>query len=554
LSISGGEARKLTNSPTGVQQFSWKPDGTAIAFVQEDELVGKKELEKGYDAFEVKRHNMFSKGNPVSSHIWLILSDGGEAKRLTSGSWSVSVEGSPLSWSPDGKQLAFQANESPHFGELVFTVKILDITDGNLKRITAAQIKNGIMHRERKPAFSPDGKQIAYLFHQENVAYGSDVYIASASGGTGDNLTGKLDRMFFRYEWSPDSKAVLIAADDYNKVSLWLQPLQGAVKKIKLNNLCISGRYWYHFNIGRNNSIAFVASSPQTPEELYYLSGADATPVQLTKFNEHTNEIRFGKQETFNWKSDGFNPNGILTYPPDFDPAKKYPLVLEIHGGPRSASNEWFLASVQLKAASGYIVFQPNFRGSDNMGFKFSEAINGDMCVGPGNDIMRGIAELKKRSYIDTAKIAVTGWSYGGVMTTWLTGNYQGWKCAVAGAATVNFLDEYAQSEIGSTDKFELGGGKSPYSVTDKSTKQNWLKQSPVTYAENVRTPTLLLSNAGDVIVPVSQPYNYFRILQDIGTESKFIVFPIGGHIPTDPIRNKEMHRFILEWLDKYLR
>lgn len=554
LPVNGGEAKRLTNSTTGVQHFTWNPDGTAIAFVQQDEPANKKELARGYDAFEVKHNNMFSKATPVPSHIWLISSSGEQARRLTSGSWSVATGDRPLSWSADGKRLAFQSNESPDYSEIVFTVKTLDVGNGNLKRITTAHVGNGQLHRERNAAFSPDGNHIAYLFHRENVAYGSDVYITPSGGGDGENFTGKLDRMFFRAEWSADSKAVLFAADDYNKVSLWLQPLNGNIKKIKLDNLCITGRYWYHFNAGRNNSIVFVASSPERPEELYYLANPDATPLKLTRFNDQASKIKFGKQETFSWKSDEFNPNGILTYPPDFDPQKKYPLVLEIHGGPRSASNEWFGASVQLKAARDYIVFQPNFRGSDNMGYKFSEAINGDMCEGPGNDIMRGIAELKKRPYIDTTKIAVTGWSYGGLLTTWLIGNYQGWKCAVAGAATTNFLDEYAQSEIGRTDKFELGGVKSPYSVSEKSTKQNWIKQSPITYAENVRTPTLLLSNASDVIVPVSQVYNYFRVLQDIGTESKFIVFPIEGHIPTDPARYKQMNRFILEWLDKYLR
>jgi dipeptidyl aminopeptidase/acylaminoacyl peptidase len=102
--------------------------------------------------------------------------------------------------------------------------------------------------------------------------------------------------------------------------------------------------------------------------------------------------------------------------------------------------------------------------------------------------------------------------------------------------------------------KFEYGMGKSPFSATDKTMKENWIKQSPITYAENVRTPTLIISNTGDERVPISQSYKYFRILQDIGTESKFIVFPIAGHIPTDPIRTKEINRFILEWLDKYLK
>ena len=302
----------------------------------------------------------------------------------------------------------------------------------------------------------------------------------------------------------------------------------------------------------KNNAIAMIASTPQSAQELYIMVNPESAPKQLTNFHQEIKPVRFGKLETISWKSDKFTPNGILTFPPDFDPAKKYPLVLEPHGGPRSTSKESFNPSTQLKAAHGYIVFQPNYRGSDNMGYRFSEAINGDMGEGPGRDVMRGLAELKKRSYIDSSKIAVTGWSYGGFMTTWLIGNYQGWKCAVAGAAVTDWMDQYTESDFGSMYRFEYGKGKSPF--TDKTVKENWIKNSPITYAENVKTPTLILSNTGDERVPVSQNYKYFRILQDNGTESKFIVFPIPGHVPADPIRNKEMNRYILDWLDKYLK
>ena len=559
LSINGGEAKQITSAQAGVQQFAWSPDATTFAFVQEDELLNKKQIVKGYDAFEIKYNGMYVNSKPNPSHIWLISTEGGEATRLTAGSWTLpnvtSLATPPsLNWSPDGKQIAFQSNETPYPGELVYTIKTVNIATGKVNRITDKRIEDGAMHRERQPMISPDGKSIIYQFQLNNVGYGSDVYYKSLSGGIEKNLTAPIDRCFFRAEWSTDSKAVLVSANDLNTVSLWMQPLNGTAKKISLNNLCITGAYWYQFNIGKNNSIALIASSPESPQELYYLTNAESSPKKLTTFNEEVKSINFGKQETFSWKSDEFTPNGILTFPPDFDPAKKYPLVLEIHGGPRSSSKEMFNLSTQLKAAHGYIVFQPNYRGSDNMGYDFSESINGQVGEGSGRDVMKGLAALKKRSYIDSTKIAVTGWSWGGFMTTWLIGNYQGWKCAVAGAAVTDLIDDYAQADIGYMFKYEYGNGKSPFSATDKSMKENWIKQSPITYAENVRTPTLILSNTGDERVPISQNYKYFRILQDIGTESKFIVFPIAGHFPTDPIRAKEMNKYILDWLDKYLR
>lgn len=551
LSVNGGEAKKITNSPTGVQQFAWNPDASAFAFVQSDELKNKKEIEKGYDAFEVKYNSMYLNAKPTPSHIWLIATDSGEAKRLTAGNWTIPTDGY-ISWSPDGKIIAFQSYESPYSGELISLIKTVEIATGKINRITQSQISPDAMHIERQPTFSPDGKHIVFQRNLENVGYGFDVFLTSITGGNADNLTTKLDRCFFKAVWSNDSKAIFVVANDINTTSLWMQPFTGSAKKLNLNNLSIAGAYWYEYNIGNNNSIAFIASSPQSPQELYLLATPESTPKILTNFNAEVRNIHLGKQETFTWKSDEFTPNGILTFPPDFDPAKKYPLVLEIHGGPRSSSKEFFNSSAQLKATHGYIVFQPNYRGSDNMGYRFSESINGDAGEGPGKDVMRGLTELKKRSYIDNSKIAVTGWSYGGFMTTWLIGNYQGWKCAVAGAAVTDLIAEYTLSDEGSMTRFEQGKGKSPF--TDKKVKENLIKNSPITYAENVKTPTLILSNTGDERVPISQSYTYFRALQDNGVESKFMAFPITGHSPTDPIRIKEMNRFILEWLDKYLK
>ncbi|MBP6023346.1 S9 family peptidase [Ferruginibacter sp.] len=553
LSMNGGEAKKITNSLSGVTQFEWSPNGTAFAFVQQDEVPNKKMIEKGYDGFEIKYNSMFMNARPTPSHLWLIPTDSGEAKKLTSGNWTVPA-GAPnsFSWSPDGKNIILQSNESPYSGELIFTIKTVDIATGKITRITSSQIAPDAMHKERQPLFSPDGKSIAYQLNLKNAGYAYDIFVASATGGNGMNVTAKLDRCFFRSVWSIDSKALFVAANDFNNVSLWMQPISGAAKKLHLNNISITGAYWYNYNVGKNNCIAMIASTPQSPQELYFMANPESAPKQLTNFHEEMKLVQLGKVETFSWKSDEFTPNGILTFPPDFDPAKKYPLVLEIHGGPRSTSKEFFNSSAQLKAAHEYIVFQPNYRGSDNMGYRFSESINGDAGEGPGRDVMKGLAELKKRKYIDTTKIAVTGWSYGGFMTTWLIGNYQGWKCAIAGAAVTDWLAQYSQNDVGSMSRFEVSKGISPF--TDKKVKANWIKNSPITYVENVKTPTLILSNTGDERVPISQSYTYFRALQDNGKESKFIAFPITGHIPTDPIRTKEMNRYILDWLDKYLK
>jgi dipeptidyl aminopeptidase/acylaminoacyl peptidase len=555
LSMAGGEAKQITKSPTGVSQFSWKPDGKMIAFSQLDEVTNKKEIEKGYDAFEVNKHSMFVKAKPSCTHLWLIAAEGGgEAERLTSGTWSLSAGDvmSTIFWSPDGEKIAFQSFETPYSGGLISTINSIDIATKTISRITNKKIQKDAIFLEGQPTFSPDGKAVAYRFNLKNVGSGSDILYKFLNSSEEKNLTSAIDRCFFNAQWSSDSKALFVAANEYNTVSLWMQPLNGLAKKISLGNLCINGAYGYQFTVGQNNAIALIASTSQSPNELYYLSNPDAAPKKLTNYNKEMEALTFGKQETFSWKSDEFTPNGILTFPPDFDQNKKYPLVVEPHGGPRSASKERFDVSTQLKAAQGYIVFQPNYRGSDNMGYGFIDAINGDAGEGPGRDVMRGLADLKKRNYIDTSQIAINGGSYGGFMTTWLIGNYQGWKCAVAIAAVTDWMVQYTQGDYGAMYRFEFGKGKSPY--TDKNVRENWIRNSPITYAVNVKTPTLLLSNTDDERVPISQSYHYFRVLQDIGTVTKFIAFPIPGHWTADPLRQKELQKYTLEWLGTYLK
>lgn len=558
ISVGGGEAMKLSDSTTGVQQFSWSPDGNSIAFVQEDEPENKKEIDKGYDAFEIKYNSMFLNKKPMSSHIWLIPSTGGVASRLTSGDWSLPMSyppgtpSSPISWSPDGRKIAFQCNETPYSGELICTIRLIDTATRKVEALTSRKKEDLSVNLESFPSFSPDGKYISYWFPRDNLISGFEVFVTSIGQGNGRCLTYKLDRWIYRSEWFKDGRSILVAANDNKTVSLWVQSIDGDSKKINLGDLCVTGTFWYNCNVGPNGSIAIIASASNSPQELYYLSSINANPVKLTDFNSEVASMKFGKQETVSWKSDSFLVNGIITVPPDFDAKKKYPLVLRIHGGPQAASKEEFNPDAQYTASHGYVVFEPNYRGSDNMGLTFCTAINGDAGIGPGKDVMRGIAKLKSQSYIDSTKIAVSGWSWGGFMTTWLIGNYKGWKCAVAGAAVTDLIDEYTLSDNGTMLRYEQGNGSYPFS--NKSIINNWIKQSPITYAENVETPTLILSCTADERVPIPQSYKFFRILKENGIEAKFVVFPVGGHHPSDPVRNKETYRLWLEWIDQHMK
>ena len=197
----------------------------------------------------------------------------------------------------------------------------------------------------------------------------------------------------------------------------------------------------------------------------------------------------------------------------------------------------------QLMAAQGWVVFEPNYRGSDNLGNKYESAIFGDAGEGPARDIMTGLEELEKRGFVDRANIAVTGWSYGGTMTTWLLGHYGGWKAAIAGAPLTDWLDEYNLSDfnVRMIDGFSPPAVGSPYVG---NTMKAYIEQSPITYANKISTPTLIFSDTGDDLVPITQSYRLYHVLKDHGVPTRFIAYPIPGHSPAaDPVRQRDLFR-----------
>jgi dipeptidyl aminopeptidase/acylaminoacyl peptidase len=247
------------------------------------------------------------------------------------------------------------------------------------------------------------------------------------------------------------------------------------------------------------------------------------------------------------WQAEGFAQNGLLTYPTQFAPGQKYPLVLVIHGGPRAASLETFSAQAQLFAARGWMVFQPNYRGSDQLGNAYQRAIRNDAGDGPGRDVMAGLAAVKKRGFIDDSRIAVSGWSYGGYMTTWLLGHYQGWRVAVAGAAVTDNVDQYnlGDANVGRANAF----GGSPWTGT---LMDAYREQSPITYVQKMRAPTLVLSDTGDYRVTITQSYKLYHALKDNGVETRFFAYPVRGHSPQDPVRQRDVQRRWMEWIDQH--
>ena len=240
---------------------------------------------------------------------------------------------------------------------------------------------------------------------------------------------------------------------------------------------------------------------------------------------------------------------GIITYPANYEKGKKYPLVLVIHGGPAAASVEMFSRFSQALANEGFFVFEPNYRGSDNLGNEYKLAIVEDAGAGPGRDVMAGLEKLKATGMIDNDKIGVSGWSYGGYMTVWLAGHYGGWKATVAGAAVTDWVDQYNVSD-GNVGRATAIGG-SPW-VGDNMKK--YIAQSPITEAKNIKAPTLILANTADPRVPVTQSYKLYHTLIDNGTVAKFMGWQIPAHNASDPITQMEQHKLWVNWMKTYLK
>jgi len=377
LPMIGGDAKKVTNGPDGIEQVAWRPDGKMIAYVTPDP-VDKKAIEAHHDVFEVGDTDFLETSAAQPSHVWLVSADGGEAKRVTSGAWSLPINfppsppSSPLSWSPDGKSLVITKQETPQPGDNdLTTIQILDVATGQMRKLTSHEKFEGAGE------YSPDGSQVAYWYPRDGDPNNeNEIFVNSASpaaaaapggapagnGNAGTDVTHAVDRSIQRAIWIPDGKSLLIGGHDATGTSMWLQPLDGsAAKRLDLGDLDPSWLFWIDAMVGPKGDIAFTANAPNRPPELYYLSSSDAKPRCMTQYNDWISSISLAAPKAIDWQGpNGFHEDGVLLQPPDFSNTKKYPLVLLIHGGPQASSTMGFSAFAQVLAAQGYLVFEPN--------------------------------------------------------------------------------------------------------------------------------------------------------------------------------------------------
>jgi dipeptidyl aminopeptidase/acylaminoacyl peptidase len=543
MPVDGGDSMQITHAKTSIGLIAWKPDGSALAYAAPDEQPEKKDEAKYEDGFEVGNNNYTERSRAMPVHLWLVAAAGGEAKRLTSGEWSLPVElppGAPpsqIAFTPDGQSLIFVKADSPITGDSTSKrVAVLDVASGAVRLLTKDSTE------ESNPVLSPDGTTVAFQYPLDGKRTNdAAAYFAPLAGGATTNATADLDHYISFAAWMPDGHALLVGGEDGTRSALWVQTIGGSAQKVNLADLSVAGGV----DAGKDGALAFTATSPGRPAELYFVARAGDAPVQLTNLQTITDGAAVARQETLDWKSDNFDVDGVLTYPPDYAPGKKYPLVLYIHGGPTSASLETFTMPAQIFAAQGWLVLEPNYRGSNSEGNAFQTAIVRDAGAGPGRDVMAGVKALESRGIVDETRIAVGGWSYGGYMTSWLIGNYPDvWRCAVAGAPVTDLLDQYTLSD----NNVQRSSRYGPSPFVGDNLHSYWV-QSPIDYAWRVKAPTLIMSDVGDWRVTTTQAYKLFHALRDNNVSVKFIAYPVPGHSPADPIRMRDVFRRWTAWI-----
>ena len=538
LMRSGAPERVIAIDATaahgGVQRFAWSPDSRTIAFIARPpaEPATHDKAFQIADADYLGTTYLARTGMGAPAKIWIMVATGGAARRLDS------VQGFPqdLAWHRDGTALFVSSQTGASLVAARFGTLLTVPVDGSPAKVAiASPAPIGTGGR----LVVSDRNAVAFQHYRGQDPWTETNNVAVYEGGQPQVVTQSLDRNIDEFDWLPGTQGMVVRAADHNRTRLWRVTQSGTATPIDLGALnALSG-----VDAGARGGIAFIGSSASSPAEVYYLASPQAKPVRLTHLNDAVAGRRLGKVETVTWRNGGYDHDGVVTYPPGYAAGTKYPLFVDIHGGPEASATDAFDFSAQYYAAQGWIVFQPNYRGSTGQGNAYQTAIIGDATKGSGEDILAGIDALERNLPVDPKRIALSGWSWGGVMTSWLIGQDQRWCAAIPGAMAVDFKGYYDQSETGIWISTLLG---SPY-VGDNAVK--YAKQSPVANLKQASTPTLIIHNVGDPNAPVTQSYTLYHALRDRGVKARMLLRGIDGHGYGDPFSYRQVHSATLGWL-----
>lgn len=553
---TGGTPERIVNAPQGIEQFAWSPDGRTIAYVTPDPpKLGQWARLTGHDLFSIHDDDYQIQSAPVPSHIWLLSVRRGTTRQLTLGPTSVLEHAPPFagsvtapSWSPGGHWLVFTRQIDADDSDTdQTTIAAVNVTTGKVRVLTRHPTY------EYTPAFAPRGDAIAYLYpHGPGPVSDMDLFVTALNGGNGRDVSADLDRdVATEYAWLPDAQGLVAVANNHVGSRIYVQPLQGKGRALALGRLNPT-----LVTVSKQGELAFVADGARRPPELYLMHTLKSRPFALTALNRSFMAYAYPRSVEVTWHApDGEFNDGILTYPNDYEPGHRYPLVVFSHGGPEAASSEHFDAGEigplrDLFAARGYLVFEPNYRGSDNLGNAHEHAIYRDPGQGPDRDVISGIQLLESRDLVDRSRIAAVGHSYGGYMTAWLISHQHFWRCAVVADGVTDWTEEYELSGAGNMAWTRDSLGGSPWNPRSASLYRTG---SPITYAGRITTPTLILSGTADITVPITESFALYHALASRHVPVRFLGIPGAYHTPQDPVQLELFYRAIYDWVVHYL-
>ncbi len=527
--IAGGEAEQWTRHETAASQPAWSRDGSRLYFVALD-----KTPTRGRDD-----HFSFEQNQPYR-RLWEISNDDvRRERRLTDGNFDIRQ----YSVAPDGRSLLYVAAPSPLLDDRgQVEIYRLDLSTGEKRRLTDNRVA------ETDPRLSLDGNQILFLapsdpqladgYHQRGV------FVMPAAGGPPRLLAPDFPGEVLAAAWA--EQGILVLANTGVESHLYrLRPNDRRPQPVTSGRQAIAE---FHYQAGPDRWVA-IASSSTSPGDLWI------GDQRLTTLNPVLEKAALGRVDSYRWKGqDGAEIEGVLVYPVGYQPGRRYPLVTQIHGGPQSSVKATFAVSgtnyPQYWAGQGYIVFQPNYRGSTGYGNAFLRDLKGYYWRHAADDVLAGIDALVREGVADPDRLGIMGWSAGGHMTNWLITHTDRFKAASSGAGAANWISMYSQSDVRSHRDFWFGGD--PWG--DKAPLDVYLKSSPAFLAQRVKTPTLIMVGERDERVPMPQSVEMYRALKRNGATAELVIFPREGHGFQELRHRLAKATKEFGWFEKYIR
>ena len=545
LDRQGGEGRKATTLPSDVDDYVWAPDGKRVALVAEDPDTAKPKTPAPIviDRFQFKQDEAGYLGKQ-HRHLYLLDVESGKTTRLTTGDYDELLP----AWSPDGKSLVFVSKRRPDADrDDDWDLYVMEATAGAPPRqLTTFEGPDNNPDYESRPAWSPDGRAIAYLQGgpPNLIYYGvQKLAVVSSAGGAPRILTAALDRNVASPVWSSDGSSITFLLEDDRAVGLARIPAAGgAIERLVSGSRVVSA-----FTAGAGGKVAVLASTPLVPDEVFALDGTTLRPLSHQN-DEWLARSRLAEVEPITFKSrDGTAINGFTLKPPDFVPGKRYPTILRIHGGPVSQYQYEFDFQLQTLAGHGYLVVVANPRGSSGRGERFATAIFADWGNKDVQDVLAAIDYAVAQGLADPARLGVGGWSYGGILTNYVIAQDRRFKAAVSGASISNVLAGYGTDQYVREYEVELGV---PWKAAD-----TWIKLSfPFLHADRITTPTLFLCGDKDFNVPLLNSEQMYQALRSLGVETQLVIYPGQHHGINKPSYRRDRLERYLAWYDKHLK